>query len=126
MNVLTAFLYTHWTYSGILLVSLLGLTYLDWRYGLVIFDSKKRPTKTSPRLLAFLSTLFTMLIFFLIWDISGIILGIFRTNSSYTLGLNLITPNLPIEEVLFLTLLIYVTLLVYKVSPRLLEKADTK
>jgi lycopene cyclase domain-containing protein len=113
-------------YLAILVVSLLGLGIADWHYTLVVFDSKKPPTKTSPRLLAFLSTLVIMLVLFLLWDMSGIILGIFRTNPQYTLGLNLITPNLPIEEVLFLTLLVYVTLIVYKLAPRVPLKGVSK
>lgn len=118
--------HAHWMYLAILVVSLFGLGIADWRYGLVIFDSKKRPAKTSPRLLAFISTLVVMLTLFLLWDICGIILGIFRTNPQYTLGLNLITPNLPIEEVLFLTLLVYVTLIVYKLAPRVPLKGVSK
>ena len=67
-----------------------------------------------------------MLTLFLLWDICGIILGIFRANPQYTLGLNLITPNLPIEEVLFLTLLVYVTLIVYKLAPSVPLKGVSK
>lgn len=72
------------------------------------------------------ATLGVLLGFFLLWDICGIILGIFRTNPTYTVGLNIFTPNLPLEEVLFLILLSYVTLLTYKASERLAAKRGMK
>jgi len=75
------------------------------------------------------ATITTLLIgvsFFLVWDIAGIMLGIFSTNPRYVFGLNFFTPNLPIEEVLFLTLLIYVSLISVVVAGRWQAKRARK
>ena len=48
--------------------------------------------------------------FLLVWDLVGIGLGVFfRGETSYMTGLQ-IAPELPVEEVLFLTLLCYLTM----------------
>lgn len=105
-------LYSPYAYSLILLLSLFGLWLCDRRWHLVAYQ----PSSGAKH-----ATIVTLLIgvsFFLIWDIAGIILGIFSTNPRYVLGLNILTPNLPIEEVLFLTLLIYVSLMSVVVAGR--------
>lgn len=51
---------------------------------------------------------------FLVWDVAGIALGIFfRGDAPHLSGL-LLAPELPVEEVFFLILLSYNTLLVYQ------------
>lgn len=102
---------TQWTYAAILLVSITGLALCDMRWKLVAW--KNIATKK-----ATLATIATLVGFFLIWDIAGIILGIFYTNPRYTLGINLATPNLPIEEVFFLILLVYSVLIIDAASKR--------
>jgi len=53
------------------------------------------------------------LVFFLIWDLQGIGLGIFfRGETSFMTGLQ-VTPELPIEEPFFLVLLCYLTMNLY-------------
>ena len=42
--------------------------------------------------------------FFLVWDISGIVLDVFHTNPEWVTGIYVMTPDLPLEEFLFLTL----------------------
>lgn len=74
---------------------------LDWRYRLAMFD---RPKVT-------LMTLAVMIGFFLIWDIAGIALGIWSANPRYLAGINLGHPDLPLEELVFLALISYTTLL---------------
>jgi lycopene cyclase domain-containing protein len=50
------------------------------------------------------------LFFFLVWDLAGIGLGIFfRGETSFMTGLQL-APELPIEELFFLTLLCYLSM----------------
>jgi lycopene cyclase domain-containing protein len=44
---------------------------------------------------------------------------IFSTNPKYVVGIYLVSPNLPIEEILFLFLLCYSTLIIYKTVERL-------
>lgn len=93
-----------WSYALCLLLSLGGLFILDWRYHLAFFRDKKRT----------LLTVISSVGVFVVWDLLGIGLRIFFDGTSpYTLGVFL-APNLPVEELLFLTLLCYVTLLVYK------------
>ena len=52
-------------------------------------------------------------VFFLIWDLFGIANGIFFRGETVGLTGLLLAPELPIEEVLFLTLLCYTTLEVF-------------
>ena len=99
-----ACLYTKWAYALILVISLGGLALFDWRYRLLLWRSL-------PSRQATFATLGCMLVFYLLWDIAGIWLKIFSTNPRYVLGLYLGSPDLPIEEVFFLTLLTYVILL---------------
>ncbi len=99
-------LYTHWAYSLILVTSLTGLALADRRWKLVAWSQPPASRQAT------LATLGCLIGFFLLWDIAGILLGIFYTNPRYTLGINLVTQNLPIEEVFFLGLLIYSCLMI--------------
>ncbi len=49
--------------------------------------------------------------FFLVWDVMGIILDVFFTNQQYVSGLYVVTKDLPIEEFLFLTHVCYFSVL---------------
>ncbi|MDQ5943985.1 MAG: hypothetical protein QG658_51 [Patescibacteria group bacterium] len=102
---------TSWTYAAILAISIGGLTLCDWRWKLVAFRNNNAKKAT-------IITILVLLALFLAWDIAGILLGIFYTNPRYTLGLNIITPNLPIEEVFFLILLIYSVLIIDATTKR--------
>lgn len=91
-------------YLTALAVSLLGLGLIDKRHRLALFAG--RVTRT-------LITLAVGVVFFLIWDVVGIAQGVFfRGGGPFQTGI-LIGPELPLEEVFFLTLLCYVTLLCY-------------
>ena len=114
-----SFLYTHYAYSLILLISLAGLAIVDWRWKLVA----SRGTTERQALMA---TILSLLGFFLVWDILGILLGIFFTSTRYTLGLNLVTPNLPIEEIGFLILLIYSVLIAWTGYQLITERQTAK
>lgn len=86
-----------------LLLSLLSLFIVDARYKLVFFYMPKRASKT----------IITAVLFFLAWDIAGIQLGIFFPgDSKYTVSINVL-PGVPVEELFFLTLLSYLTLLLW-------------
>jgi lycopene cyclase domain-containing protein len=51
---------------------------------------------------------------FLLWDVLGIVFGIFFTGESrYDSGI-LLAPELPLEEIFFLTSLVYMTLLLIR------------
>lgn len=87
-----------------LLVSLLGLGVIDWRYKLAFWYDQRRTALT----------LGVVIGLFVIWDALGIMLGIFfHGDSAYGLPLRL-APEFPIEELFFLTLLTYVTLIIYR------------
>ncbi|RYX79303.1 lycopene cyclase domain-containing protein [bacterium] len=99
----------NWYYLFALVFSISGLTILDWRYKLAFWVDQKRATMTIA---------VTMLVF-IIWDLLGIRLGIFfHGGSDYTLPVRLL-PEFPIEELFFLFLLCYVTLLLYTGGHRL-------
>jgi lycopene cyclase domain-containing protein len=63
--------------------------------------------------------------FFVAWDIAGIALGIFfRGETAFMTGLQL-APELPIEELFFLTLLCYLTMNAYGFSVRWSRRGST-
>lgn len=87
-----------------LLVALFFLGMIDRRYKLAFFGDRRR-------------TLLTVLIvvgLFIIWDALGIYLGIFfYGGSTFVLPIRLFA-QFPIEEIFFLTLLTYSTLIVWR------------
>ena len=92
------------SYLAILILSLIGLYLLDRRHQLAFTVNPKR---------ALLSMLPAYLVF-LVWDVAGIALGIFfRGNNTLLTGLQLF-PEFPIEELFFLALLCYSTLIAFR------------
>lgn len=103
---------TQLLYLAALCISLLGLGLLDWRYRVALWDQPRRTALT----------LLLGVVLFVVWDAIGIGLGIFfRGDGPYMTGL-LVAPELPIEELLFLTLLVYQTLLVWRALDRRVRK----
>lgn len=97
------------TYLSGLLFSIIGLGLLDWRFRIAFTINKKA---------ALVATLIPM-IFFLIWDGTGIALGIFfRGDTSHLTGI-LVAPEMPIEEIFFLFLLNYSVLTLFSVLGRI-------
>lgn len=90
-------------YLAALLISLVGMVALDRRFGLFFWaDARKAAI-----------VLVAGVVFFLLWDLWGIGLGIFfRGTGPWMTGI-VIAPELPIEEVFFLTLLCYMTMNVF-------------
>jgi lycopene cyclase domain-containing protein len=87
-------------YLAALLVSLFGMVMLDRRFRLFFWRDVPRAAVT----------LLVGVVFFLIWDVVGIDLGIFfRGETSFMTGV-LVATELPLEEVFFLTLLCYLTM----------------
>ncbi|WP_354569951.1 lycopene cyclase domain-containing protein [Glaciihabitans sp. UYNi722] len=83
-----------------LLIALTGMVVLDRRFRLFLWRDARRAA----------IVLIAGVIFFLIWDIAGIGLGIFfRGETAFMTGL-LVGPELPVEEVFFLALLCYLTM----------------
>lgn len=93
-----------WSYSLALVISLAGLAVLDQRYKLALWQEARRTLKT----------IGIAVCIFIVWDAIGIALGIFHHGgSAYALPFR-IAPEFPLEELFFLILLCYVTLLLYR------------
>ncbi|MDQ8041215.1 lycopene cyclase domain-containing protein [Cellulosimicrobium sp. XJ-DQ-B-000] len=97
-------------YLGALAVSLGGLAVLDRRFRLAFWSDPRRASLTVG----------LGVVGFLAWDVAGLALGIFaRGESPWMTGL-LLAPDLPVEEAVFLTLLCYNALLVWRGAERVL------
>lgn len=97
-------------YLGALAVSLGGLAVLDRRFRLAFWADGRRAALTVG----------LGVVGFLLWDVAGLVLGIFaRGESPWMTGL-LLAPDLPVEEAVFLTLLCYNALLVWRGAERVL------
>ncbi len=87
-----------------LLVSITGIALLDHRHKLAFWVDAK----------ASALAITVGVAVFLVWDLVGIALGIFfRGNAPHLSGL-LLAPELPLEELFFLILLCYNTLIAYR------------
>ncbi len=100
-----------------LIVALTGMVVLDRRFHLFFWRAARRGAVV----------LVVGVLFFLAWDLSVIELGIFfRGETPFMTGL-VIAPELPIEEVFFLTLLCYLTMNVFAfVSGRLSSRRSRR
>lgn len=90
-------------YLGLLVFILLCFAAIDYKYKLVFFKDSVRAIK------AYSISLFI----FVLWDVLGIALGIFFIGDTALLTGILLAPELPIEEIFFLTVLLYNPLVVY-------------
>ena len=103
-------------YLAALLVSLTGMVMLDRRFTLFFWQDARRATLV----------LTTGIVFFLIWDLTGIDAGVFfRGEGQWMTGIQL-APELPVEEVFFLTLLCYMTMNVFVAVSRGVSKSVAK
>jgi lycopene cyclase domain-containing protein len=100
-------------YLAALLVSLTGMVMLDRRFRLYFWADARRAAIVSV----------AGVVFFVVWDLFGIGLGIFfRGETAFMTGLQ-VAPELPLEELFFLTLLVYVTMNLYGAFDRLLSSS---
>ena len=99
-------------YLAALTIALSGMVVLDRRFGLFFWADARRAAVV----------LVAGVVFFLVWDLFGIGMGIFfRGETSFMTGL-VIAPELPIEEVFFLALLCYLTMNAYASARRMLAR----
>jgi lycopene cyclase domain-containing protein len=92
-----------WLYLIGLLVGIGGLLTVDHRWKLAFWRDAKRTSLT----------VIVAVLIFNVWDFFGIFLGIFyHGGSPYSLPFRL-APEFPIEEIVFLFLLSYCTLILY-------------
>lgn len=99
-------------YLAALLVSLAGMVLLDRRHSLFFWSDTRRAT----------IVLTTGVLFFMVWDLTGITNGVFfRGEGPWMTGV-LLAPELPLEEVFFLTLLSYMTMNVFAAMTKVVTK----
>lgn len=95
-------------YLLFLLASLGCMVLLDWRFRLFFWNDPRRAA-----LVLGLGT-----VFFVLWDIAGISLGIFlRGQNRISTGL-LLGPEFPVEEFVFLVFLCYLTMVLFQGAQR--------
>jgi lycopene cyclase domain-containing protein len=90
-------------YLVALAIALTGMVMLDRRFGLFFWNDARRAS----------IVLAVGIVFFVVWDLFGIGLGIFfRGETDFMTGLQ-VAPELPVEELFFLALLCYLTMNAY-------------
>lgn len=94
-------------YLVALLGAILGTGLLDWRHKLAVFGGA--PGRASV-------IVGVGVAFFLLWDVVGIAEGVFFRGSGPWMTGILLGPELPLEELFFLILLCYSTLIAYLLS----------
>jgi lycopene cyclase domain-containing protein len=99
-------------YLAALVISIVGMVVLDRRFRLFFWRDARRAA----------IVLAAGVAFFVFWDLAGIGLGVFfRGGGPWMTGLQ-VAPELPVEELGFLTLLCYLTMNAYAAAGMLLDK----
>jgi len=103
-------------YLAALLVALTGMVALDRRFRLFYGVNARRAGIVH----------IIGIVFFLVWDLYGIGQGLFfRGETSFMTGV-LLGPELPLEELFFLTLLTYMTMNVFGASTQFFAARETR
>jgi lycopene cyclase domain-containing protein len=103
-------------YLAALGVALTGMVMLDRRFSLFFWRDAARAS----------IVLVCGVVFFLVWDLLGIGLGIFfRGETSFMTGAQL-APELPVEELFFLILLCYLTMNAYGAADMVRRKSTNQ
>lgn len=95
-------------YLGAILFSAVGMMLIDWRYSLAL---RVAPWRTVLTVLAGTA-------FFLVWDVVGILTGVFVKGESPLFVGIVLAPHLPLEEVFFLLFLSYLAVVMFAVFER--------
>ena len=103
-------------YLGLLLTFLGCMLLLDWRYRLFFWRDW-----LAAAIVTVVGTAF-----FLIWDVFGIVLGIFFRGDAVVATGVVLGPEMPLEEPIFLVFLVVCTMVIYTGSVRLLSAAMRK
>jgi lycopene cyclase domain-containing protein len=95
-----------------LLTALACMVLLDRRFGLALWRAPLRAV----------AVLLAGIVLFLAWDLAAIASGHYRMGDSPLMSGILLGPELPLEELVFLTFLCYVTLVVWGLVDLLLGR----
>ncbi|WP_420363593.1 lycopene cyclase domain-containing protein [Curtobacterium aetherium] len=87
-------------YLAGLVLSIAGIAVLDARYRLFFWRAPLRAA----------AVMAVGLVFFLVWDVAGVHLGIFFIGTTPLLTGVLLAPDVPLEELFFLVLLCWTTM----------------
>lgn len=99
---------TGWEYLGALVVSLGAMTLVDHRWRLFFWADARRAA----------TVLVAGVVLFLLWDVAGITTGIFvRGDGPAMTGIE-VAPELPLEELFFVTFLCYLTMVLHGLVTR--------
>lgn len=93
-----------WLYLLSLIIAIGCMLLIDRRFKLAFWYDAKRTALTVG----------TAVVLFILWDILGVSLGIFFDGTSPFLLPFRLFPHFPIEEIFFLFLLSYLTLILYR------------
>lgn len=99
-------------YLVALVTSLVGIGLLDFRHKLAFFGGA---------MLRSAAIIAVSVVFFLVWDVVGIATGVFFRGSGPWMTGVLLGPELPLEELFFLVVLTYSTLVSYLWATKALE-----
>lgn len=91
------------SYLAIILLSFVGMGIIDYRYKLA----------GAKNLRGTIAVVLVAVVFFVLWDILGIVLGIFFSGESKYMSGIYLAPDFPVEELFFLAFLSYFTLVTY-------------
>ncbi|WP_166848604.1 lycopene cyclase domain-containing protein [Isoptericola sp. BMS4] len=97
-----------WLYLACLLVSVAGTAAVDRRWRLFAFATPRRAAVTVA----------CGVVFFLLADLAAIALGFYGRGGGAALSGIEVLPHLPIEEVVFVTFLCYLTMVLWGVAER--------
>ncbi|MDM4762291.1 lycopene cyclase domain-containing protein [Galbitalea sp. SE-J8] len=107
-------------YLVALAIALAGMVVLDRRFRLFFWHPAPHSARRAGIVLV------VGVVFFLGWDVAGIRLGIFfRGETAFMTGVQL-APELPLEEVLFLTLLCYLAMNAYGALARVIPLVEER
>ena len=102
---------TGWEYLGALVLSIVCAVLMDFRWKLFFWADARRAAVV----------LGAGIVLFLLWDVSGILSGVFfRGDSPGMTGLE-IAPDFPPEELLFVTFLCYMTMVLFGLARRIVD-----
>lgn len=100
-------------YGAALLISTVCMALLDARFRLVLWRDTFRS----------LAVLVVGIVVFLLWDLVAIAQGFYHRGQSEAMTGVMLAPELPVEELLFITFLCYVTLVLHGLVTMVLARA---